>query len=253
MVLRSDFMGDLSNFDVLIFHVYLLAIFTNLVKSKTVPQMYRFFKLLVVVLLVAAIVVMIQERIIWYEALLKGLPMVLLFVVTIQTEVFLILKTLGFQGKNFFVNTMEDTVKIELIKSVDYLSTKRIGALITFEKNSSLDDYVSTAYPINAQLNHELLSTIFFPGTPLHDGAVIVRMNNIICAGAYFPPTERLDIPKSMGSRHRAAIGISEVSDALTIVVSEETGRISVAIDGYLDYDISKETLLQYLERHLQS
>lgn len=246
-------MGDLSSFDILIINVYLLAIFTNLVKSKTIIQVYRFFKLMVVAMIVAVTVVMIQENVIWYEALLKGLPLVLMFVVTVQTEVFLILKQFGYKGKNFFTNTIEDTVKIELIKSVDYLSSKRIGALITFEKTNSLDEYIATAYPINAQLNHELLSTIFFPSTPLHDGAVIVRMNHIICAGAYFPPTERLDIPKSMGSRHRAAIGISEVSDALTVVVSEETGKISVAVDGYLDYDITKESLLLYLEKHLQS
>jgi diadenylate cyclase len=78
-------------------------------------------------------------------------------------------------------------------------------------------------------------------------------MNTIICAGAYFPPTERLDVPKTLGSRHRAAIGISEITDSLTIVVSEETGKVSVAYDGYLDHDISKEALLKYLERHLQS
>lgn len=246
-------MGDLTNFDILIINVYLLAIFTNLAKSKTVIQLYRFFKLLIVILIGAVIVVMIQEQIIWYEALLKGGPLILLFIVTIQTEVILILKKLGFKGANFFTNSIEDTVKIELIKSVDFLSVKKIGALITFEKTNSLDEYISTAYPINAQLNHELLSTIFFPSTPLHDGAVIVRMNTIICAGAYFPPTERLDIPKSMGSRHRAAIGISEITDSLTIVISEETGKISVAIDGYLDNDISKEALLLYLEKHLQS
>ena len=242
----------MSNFDVLIINVYLLAIFTNLVKTKTIIQIYRLFKLLVVVLFAFVIFYIIDENIPWHEALLKGLPLVLLFIVTIQTEFLLVLKKLGFKGTNFFSNSIEDTVKIELIKSIDFLSSKKIGALITFEKTNSLDEYISTAYPINAQLNHELLSTIFYPGSPLHDGAVIVRMNHIICAGAYFPPTERLDVPKSLGSRHRAAIGISEVSDALTILVSEETGKISVAVDGYLDHDISKESLLLYLEKHLQ-
>ncbi len=243
----------MSNFDVLIINVYLLAIFTNLIKTKTITQIYRFFKLLVVVLIVFVIIAAFQDGIPWHELLLKGLPLLLLFVVTVQTEVLLILKKMGVKGTNFFSNTIEDTVKIELIKSIDYLSSKKIGALITFEKTSSLDEFIATAYPINAQLNHELLSTIFFPSTPLHDGAVIVRVNNIICAGAYFPPTERLDIPKSLGSRHRAAIGISEITDSLTIVVSEETGKISVAVGGYLDFDVTKESLLLYLEKHLQS
>lgn len=148
---------------------------------------------------------------------------------------------------------MEDTVKIEVVKAIDFLSERKIGALISFEKSTSLDEYVSTAYSVNAQITRELLSTIFFPNTPLHDGAVIIRSNDIVCAGAYYPPTERLDVPKSLGSRHRAAIGISEVSDCLTIIVSEQTGRISVTIDGYLDYNVTKETLLSYLERHLQN
>ena len=171
----------------------------------------------------------------------------------IQTETLIVLKKMGLSGNGFFSNSLEDTIKIELIKSIDYLSSKKIGALITFEKTASLDEFVATAYPINATLNNELLSTIFFPNTPLHDGAVIVRSNNIICAGAYFPPTERLDIPKQLGSRHRAAIGISEVTDSLTVVVSEQTGNISVAVEGYLDLDISKESLLLYLEKHLQN
>jgi len=243
----------MSNFDVLIINVYLLAIFTNLVKTKTIIQIYRLFKLLVVVMFTFVIISVFQDGIVWHEALLKGLPLILLFIVTIQTEALLILKKLGFNGGNLFSNSIEDTVKIELIKSIDFLSSRKIGALITFEKTNSLDEFISTAYPINAQLNHELLSTIFYPGSPLHDGAVIVRMNTIICAGAYFPPTEQMDIPKSLGSRHRAAIGISEVTDALTIVVSEETGKISVALNSYLDYDITKEALLLYLEKHLQS
>lgn len=243
----------MSDFDVLLINVYLLAIFSNLIKTKTIIQLYRFFKLLIIMLIIVTVVTVIQDSVPLSEVLIKGLPLIPLFVITIQTEFFLVLKKLGFKGRNIFTNTIEDTVKIELIKSVDFLSSKKIGALITFEKTHSLEEYISTAYPINAQLNHELLSTIFFPSTPLHDGAVIVRMNHIICAGAYFPPTERLDIPKSMGSRHRAAIGISEVSDSLTIVVSEETGNISVAVDGYLDYDVSKESLLLYLEKHLQS
>ncbi|MCK5387898.1 MAG: diadenylate cyclase, partial [Candidatus Izimaplasma sp.] len=170
----------------------------------------------------------------------------------VQTEVILILSKLGFKKSSLFSNTLEDNIKIELIKSIDHLSGKKIGALITFEKNTSMDEYISNAFKIGAPLNSELLSSIFYPNTPLHDGAVIIRRNKIVCAGAYYPPTERLDIPKQLGSRHRAAIGISEISDSLTIIVSEETGNISISVDGYLDLDISKESLLLYLEKHLQ-
>lgn len=244
----------MSNFDVLIVNVYLLAIFTNLIKTKTTIYLYRFFKLLVFTLFVFVVIQLVMDSsLVLWISILKIIPLFPLVVVVIQTEVLTFLKRIGLTTGGFFSNTLEDTIKIELIKSIDYLSGKKIGALITFEKTASLDDFVATSYPINANLNSELLTTIFFPNTPLHDGAVIVRSNDIVCAGAYFPPTERLDIPKQLGSRHRAAIGISEVTDSLTIVVSEETGNISVAVEGYLDLDISKESLLLYLEKHFQT
>jgi len=193
-----------------------------------------------------------SEKLYDLDYIIKVIPLFFLMGIVVQTEVLIVLKKVGIRKNSLFVNTLEDNIKIELIKSIDYLSSKRIGALISFEKNTPLDEFISSAYAIEAPLNAELLSTIFFPNTPLHDGAVIIRSNEIICAGAYFPPTERLDIPKQLGSRHRAAIGISEITDALTVVVSEQTGNISVAVDGYLDLDISKESLLLYLEKQLQ-
>jgi diadenylate cyclase len=244
----------MSAFDVIIINVYLLTIFTNMVKTKTIIQVYRFLKLLILGLFIIALIELIMDNsIVLWLGIAKFVPLVPLVAITLQTEAHLIFKRFGLFGTKFFSNTLEDQVKIELIKSIDFLSGKKIGALITFEKTISLDDFIATAYPINTNLSSEILSTIFFPNTPLHDGAVIVRTNRILCAGAYFPPTERLDIPKQLGSRHRAAIGISEVTDSLTIVVSEETGNISVAVDGYLDLDISKESLLLYLEKHLQN
>lgn len=242
----------MSNFDFIIVNIYLLAIFTILIKSKTVLPIYRFFKLLNVALFAYAVVLFFQETGEILPPLFKLIPTVFLIGIVVQTEVLIVLKKLGIRKNSLFVNTLEDNIKIELIKSIDYLSGNKIGALISFEKNTSLEEFSTNAYNIAAPLNSELLSTIFVPNTPLHDGAVIIRRNEIICAGAYFPPTERLDIPKQLGSRHRAAIGISEVSDSLTIVVSEQTGNISVAVDGYLDLDISKESLLLYLEKHLQ-
>jgi len=242
----------MSNFDILVINIYLLAIFTVLIKTKTIMQIYRLFKLLNVALFVYLIIVAVQDGVALFDILVKGIPLLLLIGIVVQSEVILTLGKLGFKKNSLFSNTLEDNIKIELIKSIDHLSGKKIGALITFEKNTSMDEYISNAFKIGAQLNSELLSSIFYPNTPLHDGAVIIRRNNIVCAGAYYPPTERLDIPKQLGSRHRAAIGISEISDSLTIIVSEETGNISISVDGYLDLDISKESLLLYLEKHLQ-
>ena len=244
---------NMSNFDILVYNIYLLAIFTILVKTKTITQIYRLFKLLNVALFIYLIVVIVQDNVPLIDILIKGIPLILLIGIIVQTEVLLILAKLGLKRNSLFSNTLEDNIKIELIKSIDHLSGKKIGALITFEKNTSMDEYISNAFKIGAPLNSELLSSIFYPNTPLHDGAVIIRRNKIVCAGAYYPPTERLDIPKQLGSRHRAAIGISEISDSLTIIVSEESGNISVSVDGYLDLDISKESLLLYLEKHLQN
>ena len=243
----------MSGFDFIVINIYLLAIFTILIKTKTIVVIYRFFKLLNVALFTYMLFLIFSEGLYQWEVLIKGLPVIFLIGILVQTEVLLLLKKIGLKRSTLFVNSLEDNIKIELIKSIDYLSGNKIGALISFEKNTALDEYIESAYSINAPLNSELLSTIFFPNTPLHDGGVIIRRNKIICAGTYYPPTERLDIPKQLGSRHRAAIGISEVTDCLTIVVSEQSGNISVAVDGYLDLDISKESLLLYLEKHLQN
>lgn len=242
----------MSNFDVLIINIYLLSIFTLLIKTKTITQIYRLFKLLIIALFIYLIIIIISDNVQLIDVLFKGIPLIFLVGVIVQTELIQILNILGIKSNSLFKNTLEDNIKIELIKSIDHLSGKKIGALITFEKNTSMDEYINNAFKIGAILNSELLSSIFYPNTPLHDGALIIRRNEIVCAGAYYPPTERLDIPKQLGSRHRAAIGISEISDSLTIIVSEESGNISISVDGFLDLDISKESLLLYLEKHLQ-
>lgn len=139
------------------------------------------------------------------------------------------------KAANFGVEKIFDRAErdhqIEL--AVMHLSKSRIGALITFEKNTSLKDIYKNGVPVHAPVRAELLETIFYSGTRLHDGAVIIHGNEIVAASVFFTPTTKPFAGK-YGSRHRAAIGVSEVSDAVTIVVSEETGRISIAVDGEL-------------------
>ena len=113
------------------------------------------------------------------------------------------------------------------------LSRQKIGALITFEKRDDLTDLVKNGTIVNAPVSSELLQTIFYPGTRLHDGAVVIRGDKILAASVYFSPTNR-PLTGKFGSRHRAAFGICETTDSVTIVVSEETGRISIAYDGDL-------------------
>ena len=134
-------------------------------------------------------------------------------------------------------------------QTVVNLSKSRTGAIITFERNSSLQDVIKNGVPVHAPVSAELLTTIFYPGTRLHDGAVVIKGNEIVAASVFYTPTTKPFAGK-YGSRHRAALGISEISDAITIVVSEETGRISFAVSGQLDA-VDQESFLRVFENYM--
>ena len=142
-----------------------------------------------------------------------------------KTNVFSPISTLTY-------NERENLVE-ELVKACTEMSKTKTGALISLEQGHSLSDYIKTGTPMNSVVSSELLCSIFQYGTPLHDGAVIIQGVKIACAAAYFPPTTR-ELPTSYGARHRAAVGISEITDSVTIIVSEETGNISIAQGGKL-------------------
>ena len=133
--------------------------------------------------------------------------------------------------------------------AVQNLSKNKIGAIITFEKDTKLDDFIKSGTVLNAPVTPELLMTIFYPGTRLHDGAVVIRRDQILAASVYYTPTTK-PLTGKFGSRHRAAIGISEVSDSVTVVVSEETGRISLAVAGELIH-VPADTFLRTLEDYI--
>ena len=160
------------------------------------------------------------------------------------------------QNKDSRNNTLTEATKEELIdvlvKTVAHFSSRKIGAIITIEQEKSLNNFINNAVILNAVTTYELLETIFHVNTSLHDGAVIIRGNHIACAGAFFNPSSKTDIPQQYGSRHRAAIGISEESDAFTIVVSEETGTISTTIDGTITSGISIDSLKNALEVNIK-
>lgn len=134
--------------------------------------------------------------------------------------------------------------------TVAALSTSKTGAIMTFEKHNSLEEFINKGVKINAPVCQELLTTIFYDGTTLHDGAVIIRGNTIVAASVYYIPTVKAMNGK-YGARHRASLGISEVCDAVTVVVSEETGRISLAIDGELQA-VTRENFLQSFKREME-
>lgn len=135
-----------------------------------------------------------------------------------------------------------------IIKAVDYFSTNKIGALIIMERETILNDIAETGTKIDAEISTELLGNIFYEGAPLHDGATIVRGDRVYAAGCVLPLTQSKTLSKDLGTRHRAGIGITENSDAIAIIVSEETGIISIAVDGklsrFLDIKTVEKTLL---------
>ena len=135
----------------------------------------------------------------------------------------------------------------EIIQAMDYLRKSRIGALIVLERDVSLANYIEKAKKIYADLSSDLLEAIFFPNNPLHDGGVIIQGDRITCAGAVFPTSNNAKANKRLGTRHRAALGIAEETDAISLVVSEETGRISVAVKGELFYNLSLDDVRMML------
>lgn len=138
-----------------------------------------------------------------------------------------------------------------LSHAIQYMGKRRIGALISIEMETGLDEYIATGIPLNAELTSELLINIFIPNTPLHDGAVIIQDYKIATAASYLPLSESPAIPKKLGTRHRAAIGLSEVSDAITIIVSEETGEVSISRRGNLINDMTHDEVIHYLNKEL--
>lgn len=144
----------------------------------------------------------------------------------------------------------EAIIKI-ICSTIEYLSSRKIGAIITFERKDSLDSIIQNAISLNADITQEILTTIFTPGTACHDGGVIIKNNKIVCAGAYYPLSDNYDLPTFLGTRHRAAIGMSERYDAITVVVSEETGNISITVSGNISLELSIDRVSSLLDGYL--
>ncbi len=169
----------------------------------------------------------------------------LAIIIIFQPELRRALEQLG-RGRLFARTAMQeeeerDRLMTALTKSVSYMAKRRIGALISIEKETGLSEYIETGTAMDSYITSELLINIFIPNTPLHDGAVIFQKNRIAAAGCYLPLSESPFISKELGTRHRAAIGISEVTDAITIIVSEETGAVSITVEGDIDRELTME------------
>jgi TIGR00159 family protein len=153
----------------------------------------------------------------------------------------------GTQAKSAYELNVEKVIS-EMLGAVYDMAGRKIGALLVLEGKTKLNEIVETGTEIDAKITKQILCNIFIPNTPLHDGAVIIRDGKIKSAACFLPLTQRKDLSKDLGTRHRAGIGVSEISDSLTLIVSEETGHVSIARAGKIYRDVSKERLANILK-----
>ena len=172
-------------------------------------------------------------------------------IIIFQPEIRTILEQLGrskLLGRHKVLTVDErEHMVYEMINAIDYLRKERIGALIVIERDISLGNYIDKAKKLYADLSSDLLIAIFYEGNPLHDGGVIIQGDRITCAGAVFPTSSSSKINRRLGTRHRAALGLAEETDAICIVVSEETGRVSIALKGEMLYNLTLDDVRMML------
>lgn len=167
----------------------------------------------------------------------------LALIIIFQPEIRNVLESLGrsqLLGRHKVLTVDErERVVYEIMEAVEYFKKNRIGALIVIERDMSLQEYIDSATKVYADLSSELLQSIFFPNSPLHDGGVIIQGDRLTCAGAIFRTSMDPSMSKRLGTRHRAALGVAEETDAIALIISEETGRISIACNHELRYNLS--------------
>ena len=214
----------------------------------------------IILLLVATQVSEILKLHTLYWLLVKSLDLGFIAALVIfQPELRAGLEHIGRTKFNFFsknnVNISEEinNKKIEeIVEALYSLSRQKIGALIILERQTKIGDLINTGTSIDGAISRQLLINIFIPNTPLHDGAVVIRDSEIKAAACFLPLTQSKDLSKDLGTRHRAAVGVSEVSDCISLIVSEETGDVSIAKSGKLYRNIAKERMINILRSNLK-
>jgi diadenylate cyclase len=179
-------------------------------------------------------------------------------VVIFQPELRRALEKIGRSRFRFFFEVDEHygpdktaVIVEEIVDAASQLSKAKTGALIVFERETKVGEVINTGTSLDSNISGHLIVNLFTPNTPLHDGAVIIRKNKIMAAGCFLPLTDNLDLNQNLGTRHRAAIGITEVSDSISVVVSEETGQISLVIAGEIFRGLDKNLLRELLQKNL--
>ena len=222
------------------------------IKNSRVWMLVRGVIFILIFFVFAAIFEM--NTILWLGEKLVSVAVTVLIVV-FQPELRNIFEKLG-RSKVVDVFDMDDNILVkhaisEVTKAVEIMSMKQIGALIVFERDTKVSEVMKEGIPLNAKVTAELIQNIFMPRTPLHDGAIVISGSEILAAKCILPLASEVSVPRNVGTRHRAAVGITEISDALVVVVSEETGTISIAEGGKLTRDLTPDGLRELLDKKL--
>lgn len=234
-----------------------VLVLVKLIKLAKNSKVMQLIKGIVIVILVTWLSDILHLTIV-HSALMAILPSgVVALIVIFQPEIRRALEQIGTNKfANFFgmdkdiaTRTKEDIYKIVI--AVEELAKTKTGALIVIERDIKIDDVISTGIELNSEISPQLLVNIFVPNTPLHDGAVVIANNKILAAACILPLANNRDISRDLGTRHRAAVGISKESDAIAVIVSEESGKVSIAKDGTLIADVKEEALKQILIKNI--
>lgn len=258
-MLDTTFILSRLNFYSLIDILLVAFIFYWLLKLIQGTQAVQLLRGILILFVLAVISVSFFKSLTAFSWLLdKVLPSLLVAIpIIFQPELRRALDRLGSTGNIFasaqHYNEIEKSIQAVTTAAV-VMSNSRHGALIVFERTTALGDHIETGVPLQAVTTSELLLTIFFPNTTLHDGGVVIRRNQVVAASVVFPVGNNVAVSKQMlGTRHRAALGISQLTDAIAVVVSEETGTISLAVDGELVRGLDGESLAHLLCHFYQS
>lgn len=255
LIFQMDFWTGISSFlskmwrpvlEITVLTVFFYYLF-GLIRGTRAVQVLKGLIILLVIFFLAQRLKL--DTINWILGRVFPVAVLILFII-FQPELRRALANLG--SNPFLPSLGRNEAVLDIIAEACYImSKKRIGALIAIEDTVGLKNYIESGVRVDATVSPELLMTIFFPKNPLHDGGVVIEGGHVAAAACLFPLTQRQDIEKSMGTRHRAALGLSEETDAVIVAVSEETGKLSVAIEGNLIEVVDEESLKRILKERL--
>ena len=232
--------------------IAIIIYLARIIKKTRAGQIFKGLVLLAIIYIIAKLSHMVILSFVLDNFMSYGL---ILLIVVFQPELRNVFEKLG-RSKIVDVFDVDNNIMVkhaisETTKAVEIMSMKQIGALIVFERSTKVSEVMKEGIPINGKVTSELLQNIFMPRTPLHDGAVVISGSEMLAAKCILPLASEVSVPRNLGTRHRAAVGITEISDALVVVVSEETGTISLAEGGKLIRDLTADSLRDLLTKKL--